>query len=243
MSDQILLRQWESKFREMERRWSEIGQKTASRDLRRWEMRFAEMSEEYQSLVAGGKWVSGPVDVLSIIGKDEDERTHSRILAWLLTPTGRHGLGNRLLTRLLKYYDSKQNAEVKGELQVDVNEAGHLYNVECSYWRKGREADVYAWDEDFSLVIEMKVNAAEGTRQLTDLYDNFNSEGARFLFLTREGGEPTTATGEAQRAFETISWRQVRGMIEAALMDSVGPKGEGSAVVENYLTTLKERFE
>lgn len=234
--------QWEDKFGVMEREWKDIRRQKESRDLRQWETQLAEMSDEYESLVGRGLWVSGPEDILSIIGRAEDERTHSRILAWLLTPTGRHGLGNRALTRLLMHYDVQHGAVDEAEVGIGTKDADHLYEVECSYWRNGREADIYARGEDFSLVIEMKVNAAESTAQLTDLHANFNTEGARFLFLTRDGGKPTTATGDAQRDFETISWPQIRCMIEAALVDRVPQKGAAVAVVENYVMTLKERF-
>ena len=235
--------QWEDRFLELDREWRDIRRQAAASDMTRWEIRFAAMSHEYQRLVAGGMWVSGPADFLGIIGREQDERTHARVLAWLLTPTGRHGLGNRLLMRLLEHYDSKRPAVGNQENHRELQDAGHLYNVECSYWRHGREADIFVWDEAFSLVIEMKINAAEGTRQLTDLYHNFNARGGRFLFLTRDGSEPTTATADAKRAFATVSWSQVGRMIDAALTDSPAAKRGGAAMVENYVMTLKERFE
>ena len=208
-----------------------------------WENQFSPMNDEYQQLVSSGQWVSGPSDFFSIIGREQDERTHSRMLTWLLTPTGRHGLRNLVFMSLLRYYNSKHgNAEPRRTLSTE-GATNCLYEVECSCWRNNREADVVVWGEDFTLVIEMKVNAEEQEKQCDDLYENFKGEpGARFLFLTRDGGEPTTATGHAKTAFETISWPEVRRMIKAALDDPVSREGAAVPIVENYVLTLKENF-
>ena len=240
MSDQM--RHWEEAFRVMECEWKKIHQQKIARDMIRWEARFAKMNDEYQRLVSCGQWVSGPSDFLSIIGRQEDERTHSRMLAWLLTPTGRHGLRNLLLINLLQHYDSKQ-AKCGKAYPSQIQPAVRAVN--CSYWRNEREADIVVWGERFTLVIEMKVNAGESPTQCDDLYENFRREAdARFLFLTRNGDPPTTAVDPvAERAFETISWPEVRRMIEDALGDPVSKEGAAVPIVENYVLTLRENFE
>lgn len=242
MSDQI--GQWEEQFLEMEREWGKIRQQKITSDMTRWEKQLAEMSDEYQCLVVRGLWVSGPTDFLSIINRAEDERTHSRMLAWLLTPTGRHGLRNLVLMRLLRHYDSKHGDAEAVPAQSIARATDCLYKVECSCWRNNREADIAVWSEDFALIVEMKVNAGEPPTQCDDLYTNFKGEpGARFLFLTRDGRKPITATTpDAQRAFETISWPEVRCMIEDALNDPVSKEGAAVPIVENYVLTLKENF-
>ena len=198
-----------------------------------WQQAMTKMSCEYRNLVSRGLWVVGPSDFLSIIEKENDERTHSRILAWLLKPTGRHGFRHLFLTHLLRHCGAAPS-----QVQPIV------HTVDCSYWRKGREADIVVWGEDFTLVIEIKVNADEEPDQCNDLHKNFEGEpGARFLFLTRDGREPATATTPGARdAFKTISWPKVRCMIEGALSDPVSKKGDAVAIVENYVVTLKEQF-
>lgn len=242
MSDQI--GQWEDQFLEMEQEWREIRQQNMRDVITAWEQAMMEMSHEYQDLVSRGKWVSGPSDFFSIIERAEDERTHSRMLAWLLTPTGRHGLRNLLLIRLLEHYDSKQGDADTTQARPIARAANYLYGVKCSYWRNGREADIVVWSEKFTLVIEMKVNAGEPPTQCDDLYKNFKSEpGPRFLFLTRAGAPPQTATTScAMRAFETIKWPEVRCMIEEALNDPVSMQGAAVPIVENYVLTLREQF-
>jgi hypothetical protein len=39
---------------------------------------------------------------MSVLGATDDELSHSRVLAWLLQPTGRHGLGASVLERILR---------------------------------------------------------------------------------------------------------------------------------------------
>ena len=241
MSDRMRL--WEDELLEMEREWKEIRQRKQASDMTRWKKQVAEMKHAYQALVSRGLWVSGPADFLSIINRAEDERTHSRILAWLLTPTGRHGFRNLILMGLLQHYDAKHGDAEAMQAQSIAPAADLLYNVECSCWRNGREADIVVWGTDFTLVVEMKVNAGEPPTQCDDLYTNFNGQRARFLFLTRDGRKPTTATtAESQRAFETVSWPQVRRIIEVALNNAVSKKEGSVPIVENYVLTLRERF-
>ena len=237
MSDQT--RRWTERFQAMEQEWREIHQRNMRDVITAWEQAMMEMSREYQDLVSRGKWVSGPSDFFSIIERAEDERTHSRMLAWLLTPTGRHGLRYLFLKGLLGHYDSKHGNAYPPQVRPIVRTVDRF-----SRGQDNREADVVVWGEDFTLVIEMKVNAGEPDGQCDDLYERFKAEPcSRFLFLTRKGDEPETATTpDAKQAFETIPWSQVRCMIEAALNDPVSRQGSAVAIVKNYVLTLKEQF-
>ena len=63
--------------------------------------------------------------------------------------------------------------------------------------------------------------------------------------MTPDGRQPhTAATPGAQRAFRTLSWPEVRAMLEAALNESRPATAVADAVdvVGNYLRTLKEQF-
>ena len=226
---------WESQFPAMERQWRRISRRRTEALLTEWSAAQSAMRREHDRLLAEGLWLTGPSDFLAIIGLDRHENTHSRILKWLLSPTGRHGLGSALVTRLLDHCTLKP---VPAPLPVRT--------VNFSQWRNGREADLVVWGEDFTLVIENKVDAIEQPHQCDDLYANFKNENApSFLFLTPDGRKPLTATTpEAQRAFRTLSWPKVRALIEAETIMSRSASGTAVAanVVENYLRTLKEQF-
>lgn len=232
MSEQIL--QSEEQFREMEREWTAIGRRDLARLMAAWQARMAATAVEYEGLVTKGLWVSGPADFLGIIQRQRDELAHSRLLAWLLTPTARHGLGSALLSRLLEH--CRESPTLAPPL---------VRAVTCEYTRNTRRADIIVWGDDFTLVIENKVDADEQPAQCDDLYANFKNEpGSIFVFLTPHGRAPTTAMApEARRAFVAIAWFEVREMIEDAMAGST-PRNPRSAltIVQNYVATLREQF-
>ena len=157
------------------------------------------------------------------------------MLAWLLNPTARHGLGCGFVRRLVEH--------CTGET---VSEPAAVRRVQFSYWKNNREADIVVWGQSFTLIIENKVDAMELPRQCDDLYENFKNEiSPLFLFLTPDGRKPDTATTQgAQRAFRALSWTQVRAMLEEVLNESRPATAVADAVdvVRNYLRTLKEQF-
>ena len=225
---------WEAHFRAMEREWGEISARRTRVLLANWHEAMSEMKHQHNRLVSGSQWVTGPRDFLDIIGRARDENTHSHMLEWLLNPTGRHGLVCGLVRRLVQHCSNRP-----APIPLAVRK------VKFSQWRNHREADLVVWGEDFTLVIENKVNAIEEPDQCDDLYANFkNEKGPRFLFLTPDGRKPSTATGDAKSSFRTLSWPELRGMIEEELRESRPASGATLAVdvVRNYLRTLKEQF-
>ena len=226
---------WEVNIRAMEREWSEMAARRTKTLLAEWQEAMTELRCQHDRLVSDGVWLTGPSDFLDIVGLARHENTHSRMLAWLLRPTARHGLGSALVERLVEYCTGKPRS---GPLAVR--------KVVFSEWRNDREADLVVWGRNFTLVIENKVDASEQPSQCDDLFENFKHEEAPlFLFLTPDGRKPWTATTRrSQRAFRTLSWPEVRAMIETALNESRPTTGVAPAadVVRNYLRTLKEQF-
>ena len=226
---------WEAHIRAMKGEWRDISERQTRALLADWQRAMSEMRHQHDRLVSDGLWVSGPSDILDIIGLARHENTHSRMLEWLLKPTSRHGLGCGLVRCLVEHCTGEPVAT-----PVAVR------RVVFSYWRNNREADLVVWGQDFTLIIENKVDAAEQPDQCDDLYENFKNEiEPLFLFLTPNGSQPHTATTDgAQRAFKALSWPQVRAMLEAALNESQPATAVADAVevVGNYLRTLKEQF-
>ncbi len=206
------------------------------RQIEGWSRTLAEMATAQRKLIADGLWQSGPSDFFRILKRERDEMAHTRMLAWLLDPTGRHGLGDSVLRQLLNILQGTEGAR----------SATERTRVGTSFWRSGREADIVFWGNDFTLIIEVKVDADEQLRQCEDLYRNFRHEcNPHFLFLTPDGRSPTsTSTKEASRAFTNISWPEVRRMVRSAYDRSVcsSRTSQGTRVVGNYLITLEEQF-
>ena len=240
--DEIALRQtsalladWRRTIRTMEHVWGEIATRRTKTLISEWHEAMAEMRCQQDRLVSDGLWLTGPSDFLDIVGLARHENTHSRMLAWLLMPTARHGLGWRLVGRLVEHCTGET---ASAPLAVQ--------RVAFSEWRNDREADVVVWGRNFTLVIENKVDASEQPSQCDDLFENFKNENEPlFLFLTPDGRKPHTATTQrSQRAFRTLSWPEVRAMLETALNESRPKTGIAPAVevVRNYLRTLREQF-
>jgi hypothetical protein len=76
--------------------WAAIAARPAPDDAT-----FRALRDEAEAIKQAGKWVSGPADVLTILGRHRDELFHSRMLGWLMSPSGRHGLGDRFLRAFL----------------------------------------------------------------------------------------------------------------------------------------------
>ena len=226
---------WKVTIRAMERDWGEIGARRTRTLLAEWGEAMTVMRRQHDRLVSDGVWLTGPSGFLDIVGLGRHENTHSRMLEWLLTPTARHGLGCGFVERLVEHCTREP---VSAPLAVR--------KVVFSEWRNDREADLVVWGRNFTLVIENKVDASEQPRQCDDLYENFKNEAAPlFLFLTPTGRPPHTATTpRSQHAFKTLSWPEVRAMLEATLNESAPATALADApdVVRNYLRTLKEQF-
>ena len=226
---------WRGTMRTMEREWGEIAVRRTRTLLAEWREAMTGMRRRHASLVSDGLWLTGPSDFLEIVGLARHENTHSRMLEWLLNPTARHGLGCEFVERLVEHCTGEP---VSAPLAVR--------KVAFSVWRNDREADLVVWGENFTLVIENKVDASEQPSQCDDLYENFKNEKAPlFVFLTPDGRKPHTATTPcSQRAFKTLSWPKVRAMLEEVLNKSRSAAKVASAtdVVKNYLRTLEEQF-
>ena len=226
---------WKVNIRAMEREWDEIAARRTKTLLVEWHEAMAEMRRQQDRLVSDALWLTGPSDFLDIVGLARHENTHSRMLAWLLKPTARHGLGSGLVERLVEHCTGEPASAPLGVRRVAFSE-----------WRNDREADLVVWGRSFTLVIENKVDASEQPSQCDDLFENFKNESAPlFLFLTPDGRKPRTATTQrSQRAFRTLSWPEVRAMLETALNESRPTNGVAPAVdvVRNYLRTLSEQF-
>jgi hypothetical protein len=110
-----------------------------------------------------------------------EERTHSRMLGWLLNPSESHGLGDVLVRRFL--YEASKLARSR---KIDFGPAGHpitplqaqtfsfrdlVVNPEYTFL-SGRRIDLLLWSESGGWLcgIENKILSDEGDEQTTDYY-------------------------------------------------------------------------
>lgn len=177
-------------------------------DVAPWASTYQEFVDAQAALVRAGEWVHGPSDLMHILGVQFDELRHSRVVGWLLDPSARHGLGDRILARILEAGWPSDPQPPTGLAVVSFEVALHR-----------TRADVVVRMGPTVLVIENKVLAPERPRQCEDLYREWHTYGAasdlRFLLLSLDGHAPhTTTSSEAAEAWRSMSYAALWALLD-----------------------------
>jgi hypothetical protein len=208
-------------------------------EIGKWSTALEAMRQEQRALIADGRWLSGPADLLSVIGWPRSELAHSAAIGWLLDPQMRHGLGSRFLKKVLKRCFE---GEFTDESLPDLGTAWCEREVPCGE----RRIDVLVHADGLTLVIENKIDAFENPDQCETYFQCFREDpGARFVFLTPTGYPPATAHSvEAKAAWRPLSYRDhVLLDLRAVLAATAGdPPAAGRAAAEQYCLTLERLF-
>ena len=209
-----------------------IQQRAARSDVANsWRDELPRLAERHVSLVVDGHWVSGPDDLLTIIGQARRETFHCRVIAWLLDPVGRHGLGVSFLSSVLKHtfpdeeFDHTQLAAIRRRVEETAAES---------------RADIVLSADHLTIVIEVKLDAKEGGEQCDRLHKDFsNRPNPHFIFLTLDGRSPVSASRDAARAFKSLSLRQLAKLLDQARVDRPAPSSHAEIALLDYRRTLE----
>jgi PD-(D/E)XK nuclease superfamily protein len=233
----LLFSEWDTEFVQMELAWELLTRPTAvSPDS--WEPTYQEMAAETAALERSGVWKSGPADILHVTGVAGDELVHSAVLAWLLTPSARHGLGAKLLTELVR---ETWSLEIGGAVAAVVRR-----EVERRDRAGRRRADIVVELSDVTLVIENKVYSDESKDQCEDLYRLWTKltpgqptgeRDFRFVLISRHGRMPWSAGDEARRFWRGLSYRWLERWLEENLDFVTSPVARSTVV--QYLIALR----
>jgi hypothetical protein len=228
----------EGRFAHVAREWARITNAAGPLD----DDHFAAIAGEAQGIVDAGRWVSGPEDLLTIIGRQRAELFHSRVLGWLMTPTGKHGMGSAFLLRLVRELWPDEEVGTGGPIVIELEKSRSGVSTVSGETHEAR-ADVVVSLERIVIVVENKLDAGEQPAQCERLYWAWRDSAvdSRWVYLTITGRRPTTAySDEALSAWRTLSYAQVAVALDAALADT--DRGElhpGRAAALQYLTTLQ----
>jgi hypothetical protein len=202
--------------------------------------RFDQDKRDAHDLINAGQWTSGPADMLSVLGRQRDELAHSRLIGWLLVPTGRHGLGRSFLNAFLDGVWPGETLMRSGAITVETEVTGAALDEEGRV-REAR-ADIVLRGDGVTVLIENKLDAGEQPDQCERLFWAWAADPGdnRWLFLTPTGRAPVTATSAAARAaWRTMSYAQLCEVLESVLRQSSLSAGTGPATAVQYLTTLR----
>lgn len=136
-----------------------------------------------------GEWFN----VFNVLGMSTDEvHTHSAFIAELLNPQGSHGCGDEFLKAFIEIIPGLEGFEietVRAKTQVELS----IGRINEDYTEGGR-LDIIAYTDTHAIIIENKIYAGDGWKQLMRYHEFAEREyknNYRILYLTLDGGSPS----------------------------------------------------
>ena len=168
-------------------------------------------------LLTSAKHAGFLCDPWAVASLKRNEVRNSAVLAWWLDPWGSHGLGPALLTELLHFMHWDCSIDRSCSVRVESHPDGDRSN----------RVDIEIDAPGFFLIIEVKIDAPEGIKQL-QRYCNLAEmkktvEKRGVLFLTPTGRPPVSvdpnSTCEILPSDQVIpiSWKKIASLLQAAL--------------------------
>jgi hypothetical protein len=166
--------------------------------------------------------------MMSVCGFHRKELAHGSALRWLCDPAGSHGLGSLFLSGVLAATGNR--LQITGDTTASTEVPREL-----------SRADVVVNGHQWTLVMELKIDAAESENQCQRLYDDWRTDpDVRWLFVTLSGRAPTTTTtAQAARAWQSLSWSRVLNILDEATTATDRGTPDVPAVAE-YRRTLQQ---
>jgi len=139
------------------------------------------------------------------MGREESEVHYTKTLAWFMVNdqgAPKHGFGRGVFNCLFPlFYDADINLVKRYQVEAE----------KCEEEERRNRFDIkilgkFQSGEEFSIVIEAKINADEGEEQLKR-YEEQCSLSTKLVFLTPDGREPKTTKNKNRWKF--ISWQQI----------------------------------
>jgi hypothetical protein len=163
-------------------------------DAENWIVSLKGMTTAQERIVTAGGWTQGASSLMAVLNLTRNEVANCRVIRWLLDPLARHGLGANFLAALAV------------EIELELSERGRaISKAEVSRANSRADVVVSSARGDWTVVIEAKVDAAEGDRQAARLEEDW-PEAGRLVFLATDGVRlPWTATD--RNRWRTASWR------------------------------------
>ncbi|MGB7249782.1 MAG: PD-(D/E)XK nuclease family protein [Phormidesmis sp.] len=148
-------------------------------------------------------------NLFEAVGMVRQELQHSNLLAFLLTPSERHGLGDRFLKKLL--ISAFSESPVFSSIEIDIAD---LTDVEVR--REWRNIDllIYSQSNGWAIAIENKVDSKERSGQLRRYQRTVVREfpfclKKAFIYLTKEG------EAASRKQWQSLSYGKIANMLEA----------------------------
>ena len=214
------------------------------------EQQIKELKELYKRLLESSDFEKLELElqkpnIFSILGIGRKEIRHSNFLAWLLNPNETHGLGNRLLIRVLR----DLSIEDKTLDILDINKLNFSdVEVNREYKTIDGSIDILIVFRNDKLVIciENKFDTEDSKKQLKKyreyVKDTFKKEDGYkrniLVYLTPDGTDPKDPK-EVEK-WHNYSYREIIDHLKP-IQDSM-PDSTIKTYISDYLTTLKREI-
>ena len=184
----------------------------------------------------------GEVDLFDALRLDGSEEFHSNFLAWLLDPTGSHGLGGQFLQGFLAISGAWRAIRSAALPNTTIRREKHL----ALDGGRGR-LDIRILNESshFLCAVENKVWARESGDQLAwyrqVLETEYPDRRVHLVFLTRRGEDPDDP-GERGH-WKQLSYTAILRLVEQTIEAAKGTANEDVlAFLRQYATTLRRNI-
>lgn len=175
------------------------------------------------------------LQVWAVSGLKNNELRNAKVLAWLLNPCGSHGLGAVLLQNFL--CEVRSETPSWPDLGTNLVDA-RVRTEECPLGSDRDRVDIAIDGSNFVLFVEVKINAAEGVRQL-HRYSEAAREKANVLrkphalvvYLSR------SPPSDPPLGVAVITWRHVARALLKINADSLN-----GALVHQYAHHIRSFF-
>lgn len=180
---------------------------TTNEERGAWLLKYGKMvdSPEFQALE---REIKRP-NIFNVLKVAESELKHSNVLAWLLDPSGSHGLGDRFLRKFMRQVFSSERASDVDQLVASSIDLGRVEIL-----REWRNIDILVKAQRLVVCIENKVNAKEARHQLAKyehiVKSEFRDSHHVFVFLTPDGGD-SVAGGQS---FVPLSYQFIADAVD-----------------------------
>lgn len=154
------------------------------------------------------KWTND-INIFQILRLDRTEIRHSNMLAWLISPDGVHGLGNKFLKKMLIYATNGTNiAIMNGLTPIDID---LMEFSDAVIYREAHHIDILLVSEQNRLVfaIENKIGTQEHDDQLNryrELLQKKYPSNYHFilLYLSPEGSAPSDTENWVSMSYDFV---------------------------------------
>ncbi|MBI5266365.1 MAG: PD-(D/E)XK nuclease family protein [candidate division Zixibacteria bacterium] len=178
-------------------------------------------------------------NLLSIFRVEDNELTHSNVLAWLLDPRGNHGLGGAFLKQILKVVFGAGFHGGIDEFEID---SMNLRDVQIL--REWQNIDLFIHADRFTVCIENKLWSGEHSNQLSKYRHTITSAYPKhqnaFVYLTPYGAIPTD--GQDACIYQTMAYSDVTEQLEQTVrIHREKLSARVLHLIEDYITVIRRR--